>query len=65
MVRHNTGSLQGDANHDNWIFCLATLLSSMLCYNAKGTIDDDALKKLKYPFDITDILFLLYLDMRQ
>ena len=42
--------LQGDENHDNWIFALATLLSSTLVYNAFGAITDDSLSKLKYPF---------------
>ena len=42
--------LQGDQNHDNWIFALATLLSSTLVYNALGAINEDALAKLKYPF---------------
>ncbi len=40
---------QGDQNHDNWIFCLATLLSSTLVYNSLGVINEDALAKLKYP----------------
>ena len=41
---------QGDQNHDSWIFSLATLLSSVLVYNAMGVIDESSLAKLKYPF---------------
>ena len=43
-------SSQGDENHDNWIFALATLLSSTLVYNAFGAITADSFSKLKYPF---------------
>ncbi len=45
--------LKGDQNHDNWLFCLATLLSSTLVYNQMGVINEDNLAKLKYPFKHT------------
>ncbi len=39
---------QGDATHDSWLFCLATLLGSTLVYNMFGVIDEGAVHKLKY-----------------
>ncbi|WAR13705.1 GBP1-like protein [Mya arenaria] len=39
----------GDSNHDNHIFTLATLLCSTLVYNMKGAFDQDAVNKLTYP----------------
>ncbi|CAJ0967547.1 unnamed protein product [Ranitomeya imitator] len=43
---------KGDKKNDIWIFSLAVLLSSALVYNSKGTIDQDAIDKLKYPSKI-------------
>ncbi len=41
--------LQGDRNHDTWIFTLAILLSSTFVYNSQGTIDQNAIDGLQYP----------------
>ncbi|XP_030639464.1 guanylate-binding protein 1-like [Chanos chanos] len=41
---------KGDSKNDAWIFCLAVLLSSTLVYNSRGTIDNQAVEKLHYPF---------------
>ncbi|WAR13932.1 GBP3-like protein [Mya arenaria] len=40
--------IQGDSNHDNRIFTLATLLCSTLVYNMKGAFDQDAVNKLTF-----------------
>ncbi|XP_030641286.1 guanylate-binding protein 1-like [Chanos chanos] len=45
---------KGDEKHDNWIFCLAVLLSSTLVYNSMGTIDNHALEKLHYVTELTE-----------
>ncbi|XP_069840745.1 guanylate-binding protein 1-like [Dendropsophus ebraccatus] len=47
---------KGDKKNDIWIFCLAVLLSSALVYNSKGTIDQDAIDKLKFVGDIADLI---------
>ncbi len=39
--------IQGDKNHDVWVFALAVLLSSTLVYNSIGKIDQDALDDLQ------------------
>uniref|UniRef100_A0A4W5K0A8 GB1/RHD3-type G domain-containing protein n=1 Tax=Hucho hucho TaxID=62062 RepID=A0A4W5K0A8_9TELE len=44
---------KGDSKNDAWIFSLAILLSSTLVYNSRGTIDNDAVEKLQYPFGST------------
>ena len=60
-VKHSSPLLlQGNPDHDNWIFALATLLSSTLVYNAIGVINDDALGKLKYLFVASNILFIIF-----
>ncbi|CAI9602493.1 unnamed protein product [Staurois parvus] len=40
---------KGDKKNDLRIFCLSVLLSSVLVYNSRGTIDEDAVEKLRYP----------------
>ncbi|XP_075687063.1 guanylate-binding protein 3-like [Rhinoderma darwinii] len=47
---------KGDNKNDVWIFCLAVLLSSALVYNSKGTIDQDAIDKLKFVGDIAELI---------
>ncbi|XP_052820911.1 guanylate-binding protein 3-like [Mya arenaria] len=39
---------KGDANHDNRIFTLVTLLCGTLVYNMKGAFDQDAVNKLTF-----------------
>ncbi|KAG8433495.1 hypothetical protein GDO86_017687 [Hymenochirus boettgeri] len=39
---------KGDKKNDIWIFCLAVLLGSVMVYNSKGTIDQDAIEKIHY-----------------
>ncbi|NWR60125.1 GBP2 protein, partial [Bucorvus abyssinicus] len=47
-------SLQGDTENDTWIFVLAILLSSVLIYNCKGTIDQRAMEQLHYVMELTE-----------
>ncbi|XP_068102718.1 guanylate-binding protein 3-like isoform X2 [Hyperolius riggenbachi] len=47
---------KGDNKNDIWLFSLAVLLSSALVYNSKGTIDQDALDKLKLVGEITELI---------
>ncbi|KAG9463943.1 hypothetical protein GDO78_020764, partial [Eleutherodactylus coqui] len=47
---------KGDKKNDIWIFSLAVLLSSALVYNSKGTIDQDAVDKLKFVGDIAELI---------
>lgn len=47
---------KGDKKNDIWIFCLAVLLSSALVYNSKGTIDQDAIDKLKFVGEIAELI---------
>ncbi|KAL2103141.1 hypothetical protein ACEWY4_000009 [Coilia grayii] len=47
---------KGDEKHDTWIFCLAVLLSSTLVYNSMGTIDNNALEKLQYVTELTEVI---------
>ncbi|KAM5151685.1 guanylate-binding protein 7-like [Mantella aurantiaca] len=49
---------KGDDKNDSKIFALAVLLSSALVYNSMGTINQDALNKLKMVGDITEIIKL-------
>ncbi|XP_038869869.1 guanylate-binding protein 1-like [Salvelinus namaycush] len=45
---------KGDSKNDAWIFSLAILLSSTLVYNSQGTINNDAVEKLQYVFELTE-----------
>ncbi|XP_012675999.2 guanylate-binding protein 1-like isoform X5 [Clupea harengus] len=47
---------KGDSKNDAWIFCLAVLLSSTLVYNSRGTIDNEALEKLHYVTELTELI---------
>ncbi|XP_018428542.1 PREDICTED: guanylate-binding protein 1-like [Nanorana parkeri] len=47
---------KGDSKNDKWIFTLAVLLSSTMVYNSKGTIDQDALDKLKFVGEFTELI---------
>lgn len=41
---------QGNNQNDSWIFALAILLSSTFVYNSMGTINQQAMDQLQYPF---------------
>ena len=43
---------QGDNQNDSWIFALAILLSSTFVYNSMGTINQQAMDQLQYPFQV-------------
>ncbi|KAM5267226.1 guanylate-binding protein 6-like isoform 3-T6 [Hipposideros larvatus] len=47
---------KGDPKNDSWIFALAVLLSSMFVYNSMGTIHHDALEKLHYVAELTELI---------
>ncbi|CAI9618218.1 unnamed protein product [Staurois parvus] len=50
---------KGDRKYDSKIFTHTVLLSSALVYNSMGTINQDALDKLKYPFitgELTELI---------
>uniref|UniRef100_H3B0S3 GB1/RHD3-type G domain-containing protein n=1 Tax=Latimeria chalumnae TaxID=7897 RepID=H3B0S3_LATCH len=47
---------KGDQKNDCWIFTLAVLLSSTLVHNSKGTIDQNALEKLHFVSELTDVI---------
>ncbi|XP_018431383.1 PREDICTED: guanylate-binding protein 1-like, partial [Nanorana parkeri] len=47
---------KGDKKNDSKIFTLAILLSSALVYNSLGTINQDALDKLKFVGEITELI---------
>ncbi|KAL3866792.1 hypothetical protein ACJMK2_044061 [Sinanodonta woodiana] len=47
---------KGDENNDNWIFALSVLLSSTLVYNCLSTLQQDALEKLHYVTELTDLI---------
>nr|XP_027790875.2 guanylate-binding protein 6-like [Marmota flaviventris] len=47
---------KGDPKNDTWIFALAVLLSSMLVYNSMGTINNDALEKMHYVTELTELI---------
>lgn len=45
---------QGDNQNDSWIFSLAILLSSTFVYNSMGTINQQAMDQLQYPFHVPE-----------
>ncbi|XP_061094423.1 guanylate-binding protein 1-like isoform X2 [Conger conger] len=45
---------KGDQKNDAWVFSLAILLSSMLVYNSRGTIDNQAVENLQYVTELTE-----------
>ena len=47
------GATDEDENHDNKIFLLALLLSSLLIYNSLGTIDENALTSLSLVINLS------------
>ncbi|XP_045705500.1 guanylate-binding protein 6-like [Phyllostomus hastatus] len=47
---------KGDPKNDSWIFALAVLLSSTLVYNSMNTINNDALEKLHYVTELTELI---------
>uniref|UniRef100_A0A8D0HMM2 GB1/RHD3-type G domain-containing protein n=1 Tax=Sphenodon punctatus TaxID=8508 RepID=A0A8D0HMM2_SPHPU len=47
---------KGDSKNDSWIFALAVLLSSTLVYNSMGTIDQQAMDKLHYVTELTELI---------
>ncbi|XP_065761876.1 guanylate-binding protein 6-like [Muntiacus reevesi] len=47
---------KGDSKNDSWIFALAVLLSSTLVYNSMNTISNDALEKLHYVTELTELI---------
>ncbi|KAB0340664.1 hypothetical protein FD754_022937 [Muntiacus muntjak] len=56
IMKHNPGNIcsdfQGDNQNDSWIFALAILSSSTFVYNSMGTINQQAMDQLQYPFGI-------------
>ena len=55
-MKHSPGKIcsdfQGHNQNDSWIFALAILLSSTFVYNSMGTINQQAMDQLQYPFGI-------------
>ncbi|XP_066232943.1 guanylate-binding protein 6-like isoform X1 [Saccopteryx leptura] len=47
---------KGDPKNDSWIFALAVLLSSCFVYNSMSTINHDALEKLHYVTELTELI---------
>ncbi|KAM5152256.1 guanylate-binding protein 3-like [Mantella aurantiaca] len=47
---------KGDKRNDMNIFCLCVMLSSALVYNSKGTIDEDAIEKLRFVSELAKII---------
>ncbi|XP_078507497.1 guanylate-binding protein 3-like [Lissotriton helveticus] len=47
---------KGDSKNDSWIFALSVLLSSAFVYNSIGTIDQQALEKLHYVTELTELI---------
>ncbi|KAM8789917.1 guanylate-binding protein 6-like [Rhynchonycteris naso] len=47
---------KGDPKNDSWIFTLAVLLSSCFVYNSMSTINHDALEKLHYVTELTELI---------
>ncbi|XP_073491503.1 guanylate-binding protein 5-like isoform X2 [Aquarana catesbeiana] len=47
---------KGDRKNDLKIFCLSVLLSSVLVYNSRGTIDEDAVKKLRFVGELAGMI---------
>ncbi|XP_021569947.1 guanylate-binding protein 1-like [Carlito syrichta] len=45
---------KGNKDNDSWILALAILLSSTFVYNSIGTITQDAMDHLQYPFMLRD-----------
>ncbi|XP_077306228.1 guanylate-binding protein 3-like [Lithobates pipiens] len=53
---------KGNDKSDIRIFVLAVLLSSALVYNSKGTIDQDAMNKLKFVGEISELIKIKSVD---
>ncbi|CAH1777169.1 unnamed protein product [Owenia fusiformis] len=47
---------KGDSNHDNQIFALAILISSVFLYNTVGRIDNRAIEEMDFITHITDYI---------
>ncbi|XP_077303069.1 guanylate-binding protein 1-like isoform X2 [Lithobates pipiens] len=47
---------KGDRKNDLKIFCLSVLLSSVLVYNSRGTIDEDAVEKLRFVGELAGMI---------
>ncbi|KAM8962487.1 guanylate-binding protein 1-like [Pelodytes ibericus] len=47
---------KGDSKNDIWIFSLTLLLSTALVYNSMGTINQDAIDKLHFVKQITELI---------
>ncbi|KAM8789926.1 LOW QUALITY PROTEIN: guanylate-binding protein 6-like [Rhynchonycteris naso] len=47
---------KGNPKNDSWIFTLAVLLSSCFVYNSMSTINHDALEKLHYVTELTELI---------
>ncbi|XP_049731695.1 guanylate-binding protein 4-like [Elephas maximus indicus] len=47
---------KGDPKNDSWIFALAVLLSSTFVYNSLSTINHEALEKLHYVTELTELI---------
>ncbi|KYO18331.1 hypothetical protein Y1Q_0019442 [Alligator mississippiensis] len=45
---------RGNTKNDCWIFALAVLLSSLLVYNSKGTVDQYAMEQLHFVSELMD-----------
>ncbi|XP_038870381.1 guanylate-binding protein 1-like [Salvelinus namaycush] len=57
LVTEGLGDVEkGDSKNDAWIFSLAILLSSTLVYNSQGTINNDAVEKLQYVNELTEMI---------
>ncbi|XP_044133569.1 LOW QUALITY PROTEIN: guanylate-binding protein 1-like [Bufo gargarizans] len=55
---------KGDSKNDAWIFCLSVLLSSALVYNSIGTIDQQAIERLHYVTELTEVIKLKSTDTK-
>ncbi|XP_029417055.1 uncharacterized protein LOC103730113 [Nannospalax galili] len=47
---------KGDPKNDAWIFALAVLLSSTFVYNSMNSINNDALEKLHFVTELTELI---------
>ncbi|EHB08368.1 Interferon-induced guanylate-binding protein 1 [Heterocephalus glaber] len=47
---------KSDLQNDSWIFALAILLSSTFVYNSMGIIDKEAMDRLHYVTELTDLI---------
>ncbi|XP_077303078.1 guanylate-binding protein 4-like [Lithobates pipiens] len=47
---------KGNSKNDLKIFCLSVLLSSVLIYNSRGTIDEDAVEKLRFVGELAELI---------